>query len=156
MINGQSTLSGFFVSGSLLKDAIAYFGSSFNEGQLILSGIIFYGSGYQDYLSSHARLFGLNFRQDIKNLYINKSDLPLLIPSKNNTPESLFVAVLLRIIMYEARDITALVNGYVWKTLFVKPFRLTELVVEINVPAKYKYVDVEIINASDSLSPNEL
>lgn len=43
-----------------------------------------------------AQLFGVNASQDGQNLFIDKSDLPLLTPSANNTAESLLVAILLK------------------------------------------------------------
>ncbi|WP_414587405.1 hypothetical protein [Scytonema sp. PCC 10023] len=114
---------------------------------------------YQDYLSSHARFFGNNFRQDANFIYITKSDLPLFDSKPNNTAESLFVALLLRALIYEANDLLSLIYIYRWRTYFVvakKPVCVNILVIEVNVPAKYKYVNVEIINANSTLTPSEL
>jgi hypothetical protein len=118
------------------------------------------GIGCQDYLSSHARFFGNHFKQDANNIYITKSDLPSLTPEFNNTAESLFIALLLRTLIYESNDFISLIKISHWGTSFVIinqiPFRLTVLVIEINVPAKYKYVKTEIINANDALNPKDL
>lgn len=43
-----------------------------------------------------AQLFGVNCSQDGQVLVINKSDLPGLTPSSNNTAESLVVAITLK------------------------------------------------------------
>ncbi|BAT53775.1 hypothetical protein NOS3756_27380 [Nostoc sp. NIES-3756] len=42
------------------------------------------------------QLFGVNCSQDGQVIVIQKSDLPLLTPSANNTAESLLVAILLK------------------------------------------------------------
>lgn len=42
------------------------------------------------------QIFGTNATQNDTTLIIQKSDLPLLTPSANNTPESLLIAILLK------------------------------------------------------------
>jgi hypothetical protein len=89
---------------------------------------------------------------------IAKQDLAV-IPS-TNTAESLFVALLLRILSYGDNDLRSLINVYCWETFFTiidnKPLIIIILVLEINLPVKYKYIDTEIINANNDLTPNDL
>jgi hypothetical protein len=84
----------------------------------------------------------------------------VLIPKSSNSAESLFVALLLRVLISESNDFISLVNVYKWGTFFEiineVPLVCTVLVVSVNVPAKYKYVNTEIVNANNDLSPYEL
>ena len=93
--------------------------------------------------------FGANFKQDINNIYITKSDLPLLIPKINNSAQSLLVALLLKTL----NQSPSLINVSVWRTFFgvldTIPVRFVILLVQINVPIRYKYINVEITNAND-------
>lgn len=118
------------------------------------------GITFQDYLSSHARFFGIGFNQDTRYIYIKKADLPFLESTTNNTAQSLLVALLMRVMLYESNNLISLVNVYKWSTSFLKSQTeasiLNTLIVEINVPVKYKYVNVEIVNANNSLKPDEL
>lgn len=58
---------------------------------------------YQDYQSRFARFFGENAKQDVNFLYVLKSDL-IISSSINNTAESIFVALMLQILIYESNS----------------------------------------------------
>ena len=67
---------------------------------------------YFQYLSSFSRFFGENSKQDASKIYIAKSDLPKLSSFQNNTAESLFVALVLRQMIYESNSLISKV--YIW------------------------------------------
>lgn len=74
---------------------------------------------YQNYLSRLARFFGVNAKQDANYLYIQKSDLILLIPRVNNTAESLFIALLLQVEQFESNSLISTVLVELFKQEFV-------------------------------------
>ncbi|MGL5925486.1 hypothetical protein [Chroococcidiopsis sp.] len=86
---------------------------------LIAIAITSVSSGYfVNYLSRLARFFGIRARQDINYLYIQKSDLPLLAVSLSNTAESLLIALLLQVMLYESNSLISRVTVDAFKTEF--------------------------------------
>lgn len=67
-----------------------------------------------------ARFFGLNARQPITHLYIQKADLPGLSPLATNTAESLLVALLLRVNQHESNSLISRVVIDIFNQEFIK------------------------------------
>lgn len=107
-----------------------------------------FSQGYfYQYLSSHTRFFGLGFKQDSNFVYIQKSDLPQLTVSQNNRAESLFVALLLKIMTDESNQLISRVMVEQWKTEFttqqavnnLKYLQVNTFLIHLRGSVIYKY-----------------
>lgn len=120
---------------------------------------------YQNYLSSLARFFGVNAKQDASYLYIQKSDLILLTPRVNNTAESLLVALLLRIKQYESNSLISRVLIELFKQEFIVVNSLPKVqnifLVKLYGLATYEYnpnplIDRQINNSQQAITPSNI
>ena len=102
---------------------------------------------YQLYQSSFFRLFGQGSRQDSNFIYIQKSSLPLLTPGINKA-ESLFVALLLQLSLYESNDLVSKITISRFQTYF-------EVVNDLPVVNTVLLINLYIL-INDPLSPSEL
>lgn len=103
---------------------------------------------YQTYLSSFARFFGVNAKQDVSNLYLVKSDLGLT-PLSYNNPESILVALLLRIAIYESNPLMSNVYIFLYKRYIeqgVQNFLVSNLVILLYKKINYIASDSEVLN----------
>lgn len=121
-----------------------------------------------DYLSSLARFFGVNARQDLNNIYINKADLIGLEPHSNNTAESLLVALLLRQKDYESNSlistvytslfVSELIDGLGTNNLgnkYIRHILLVQVFARLNYSSDWSSYVVET-NANTPISLSEL
>lgn len=113
-----------------------------------------------NYLSRLARFFGDNAKQTNTHLIIQKTDLPSLTPRLSNTAESLLIAVLLRVILYESNSLISTVTIDFFKTEYVQQtvnnillLRLFTLVVYSYPLPGYPYGAITNINSFPT--PNE-
>lgn len=107
---------------------------------------------FQDYLSNFARFFGINAKQDVNNLHINKADLNLA--STTNTAESLLIAILLQISNKESNLLISDVYIYLFSQQFensLQPLLVFNLVVNL-----YKKIDysTSLTKSLDGLMTN--
>lgn len=123
----------------------------------IWQGIVNLHPNYQNLLSIFQSYFGLNARQDIDKIYINKADLPSLIPGANNTTESLLCGLLLQIQKYESTSEKSLINITRLPRQFIKNKSVNlakdTLIIDLYVKPQYQY-GISIIEPSYPLSPN--
>lgn len=101
---------------------------SSNYSSFIIQG------NFQDYLSSFARFFGVNARQDASKIYIQKADLPNLDLLLDNSAESLLVALLLRAMLYESNSLISTVHIFIFNKYFINNLLITNLVLELYLP----------------------
>ena len=75
---------------------------------------------YQDYLSTFARFFGASAKQTVTHIHIKKDELPELTPLINNSAESLIIALLLRVYLYESNSLLSKITSEIWKVEFIR------------------------------------
>ncbi len=146
------------VSGEVLGNGYLLSDLGLLIGVGLANGLTTASDSFINRASSFQEYFGFNAVQDLNYLVIAKQDLTLTLST--NSAESLLVALLLRILTYGENSLSSLVNLYCWKRFFTiidnKPLTIIKLILEINLHVKYKYIETEIINANDDLSPNDL
>lgn len=142
----------FRVRGNLLT-AYGYF----NKVSLISLGLYnLPQSASVNYLQPLNRFFGINARQDATKLYINKSDLQGLTSSSNNTAEAILIAIILRIINFEANSQISGICIVKFKTYFISKNKVNYIVHELiinlfRLTAHTNYVYYESV---PSINPN--
>jgi hypothetical protein len=109
-------------------------------------------SEYINYFSKLARFFGKNASQDATKLYIQKSDLPYLTATENNTAESLFVALLLKVLLDESNSLSSPVFVYHWGTYFSENKVFHTYI--INLFVLVVYVNYEAQNLETAIIPD--
>lgn len=140
--------------------------SVFIQAIVNVLGMHLVSTGYfQDYLSTFARFFGVNAKQDAGELYLNKNDFSQLTPLPDNSAEALLTALLIRVMNYESSPLISKVVIELWKTEFInlnnKKTVNSILLVKLNVLATYvtnanPNISNQINNASSAITPNNI
>lgn len=116
---------------------------------------------FQQYRSRLARFFGTNAQQTPTQLIIQKSDLQGLIPSVDNSPESILVALLLHVLKNESNSITSNVYISFFRTEFISS-NTVSLIVHTYLVQIYKLLIYEddrypspITNSNAPITPKD-
>lgn len=152
---------GGLINQALLKANINLLTGFSNSAQANLSAnysSFVFQSSFQDYLSSFARFFGINARQDATKVYIQKADLPKLNSLINNTVESLFIALLLRAMQFESNDMISRVVIELFKQEFVTINNISMLrsIFVINLRTTAIYFYLEVIDKDKPITPSNI
>lgn len=112
---------------------------------------------YVNYLSRLARFFGDNAKQTNTHLIIQKSDLPSLTPKLSNTAESLLLAIILRVMLYESNSIISKTTVTFFKTEFLKVnlVPIIQTILIINLFATVTKFEIYEIVHKTNVSPND-
>lgn len=148
ILNGQSEFNKLSFTTS---DYFIYLGQASKQLQFV------------DYTPDIRKYFGVNAYQDSEKLVVNKSDLGLT-QLKIYSAESIFVALLLKIMNHEDTRMTAPILIEKFKTEFITANQLNWirdiLLVNLFIPVKYTYDlgDVEfkpIADFNTPITPND-
>lgn len=106
-------------------------------------------SDYINYQSRLARFFGINARQTSTHLIIQKSDLPLLTSKLSNSAESLLIALLLHVMLYESNSLISTVYAFT----FNKYLDLASNLIIIDIVINLYLPIIDTLTPTDSLAP---
>jgi hypothetical protein len=87
----------------------------FDSALTIAIGFLFLNSDLINYQSNFQVLFGIDATQDLSGLRIKKDNLSYLQPLTNNTAESLFVSLILKLVLLNSENNISF-SGYFWGT----------------------------------------
>lgn len=124
------------------------------SGSIPIFGDITTNLNFVDNLSKIQQFFGVNVYQTSTSLFLIKSDFHFLNPSRNNTAESLFVALLKQQLLNISQQ-DSLVNIEYYNTYFDRENKKRTMTYEVHCLTPVTIIDNEIQQSSKSLSPNE-
>lgn len=112
---------------------------------------------FANYYSSFARFFGVNAMQTSTHLTIRKSDLPRLSSLANNTAESLLIALLLQVLIYESNNLISNVYIELYKKELINVngvnYSSYVLLVRLLALLKFNHREEELSTESNSNNP---
>lgn len=123
---------------------------NYQSGRVQIKGLIIKSPTFFNLLSNLQIFFGLNASQDTNFLYIKKADLTDLTPLTNNTAESLFTAIIARLINTVGTNKQIKVDAAYWGA--VSEGGITTKTIEIKFYNQLSIVDYEV-QYSDVVSP---
>lgn len=143
----------FFFTGSAQYSSQLFESSSFFSG-IVRSNASYFAFGTYNPINVFAFIFGSNAVQTSTQLIINKSDLIGLTPNINNTAESLFVSIILRLLTGNNNVNFIKLNCVYWGGGYINNKRVDTIILNF-----YKLLTVineyEIQNISSSINPND-
>ncbi|MUL39308.1 hypothetical protein [Gloeocapsopsis dulcis] len=135
----------------LLNDFNYIQGDYLINAQGLLNGLLNKTGDFHNYLSALGRFFGVNAAQTATQLFIKKSDLPLLTHSTDNTAESLLIALLIHVIQNESNSLMS--NVFVDQPVaqIIANYRITTI--DVKIYPEIISTDLEEVLINQAITP---